>query len=110
MDANTYTTDEAREIGRTIHAQLGGGMFNVMVGAKDFTFSRDGSLSFRIGRNGKGVNHVTVTLDPSDTYTMTFRSIRGLKVTEKAVRSMVYCDQLRAIFTAETGLFTSLAG
>jgi len=90
--------------------QLGGNRFIAMTGAKNFVHdSKRNSVSFRIGRGAKdSINHVTVTLDPSDTYTMTFMRIRGAKVTEVESVSDVYCDQLQTVFTDITGFYTTL--
>ncbi len=95
-----------------ILANLGGRKFVAMTGAKNMVASDSRTLSFRLpGGSGfckNGINHVTITLDPSDTYTVTFNRIRGTKVVEVAKHSDVYCDMLTAIFKAETGLETSL--
>jgi len=90
--------------------QLGGGRFVAMTGAKNFVHdSNNNSIGFRIGRGAKdSINYVQVTLDPSDTYTMTFMRIRGAKVTEVESVSDVYCDQLQTVFTDITGFYTTL--
>ena len=97
------------QVAQTILEQLGGRMFGVMTGAKNFVGSQD-SLSFRLPSNfaKDGINAVRVTLDPSDTYTVRFMKIRGVKVIEVAVRGMVYCDTLQSTFKAVTGLDTHL--
>lgn len=70
------------------------------------------SLSFRLpGAGGfckDGINCVTITLDPSDTYTVEFLRIRGQKVKTIASVSDVYNDNLREVFERYTGLRTSL--
>ena len=57
-----------------------------------------------------GANHVRVTLDPSDTYTVTFYKIGkgALSVKEIKAIPMVDAGSLRRLFTAETGLDLSL--
>lgn len=98
-------------VATTILEQLGGRRFQVMTGAKNFTGDVD-RLSFALpGRPGfvqQGINHVTIVLDPSDTYRVTFRRLRGRTVTVVSEHADIYNDQLRAVFERETGLATSL--
>lgn len=93
---------------KIILAQLGGAKFVAMTGAKSLLQGDGGKmLSFRIGRNASGFNHVAITLNWKDLYDMTFSKIRGTKVKSEEVGD-VYEDQLQDIFTAKTGLLTSL--
>jgi hypothetical protein len=98
-------------IARTILDQLGGGRFQVMTGAKDFTATSDG-LTFRLpGKPGfvkDGITHVRITLTPLDEYTVDFLRARGTSVKTIATVDGVYCDTLRAVFESTTGLRTSL--
>jgi len=97
-------------VANTILSQLGGRRFLVMTGAKNLVGSEN-SLSFRINSvnyDGKRVNVLRVTLDPSDTYTVTASYLRAGKLTTVAERSDVYCDSLQETFTRLTGLHTSL--
>jgi len=108
MNATETRTDMT--VANTIFAQLGGPRFSAMTGCRDLVGAAD-SLTFKIGRAKDGINAVRITLDPTDTYTMTFFKIargRGYKVTTVAEVSMVYSAQLRSIFTNHTGLYTSL--
>lgn len=98
------TTDMT--VANTIREQLGRKAL-FMIGAKDLVGSEN-SLSFRIGRNEKGVTHIRIVLDPSDTYTLTFLRVRGLSVKEVSSISFVYADQLRSTIETNTGLYTSL--
>ena len=93
-------------IAHTIQQQIGRRAF-FMLGAKNLVGHSDG-LSFRVGRNAKGVTHVTVTLLPSDTYRVHFQRVWGTKVTTKADHEGVYVDSLHQIIEAETGMYTSL--
>lgn len=97
------------EVANTILAQLGGGQFVAMTGSKIFVGS-DRALTFKLpARFAKdGITAVRVTLEPSDTYTMEFMKVRGSKVTTIAKVEDVYADMLREVFTAKTGLETSL--
>jgi len=78
-----------------------------MLGAKDLTRSRD-SLSFRVGRNSKGVNVIKITLAPDDTYSIEAVSIRKLKLTIKGELEGVYADALRGALETLTGMRTRL--
>lgn len=98
-----------QQVAQTILRQLGGSRFRAMTGATSFT-SGPASLSFRLGRNPKGIAAVVVELDASDTYTVTFFKRKPFPVcvaVEAEVRG-VYCDSLARVFTAQTGLLTSL--
>jgi len=98
-------------VAQTILTQLGGRMFIVMTGSKNFLGSEK-SLTMKIGSNGKRVTHVIVTLTPADTYDMEFLRVRSTKngITRDLVKSVcgVYCDQLQDEFAAATGLYTRL--
>jgi hypothetical protein len=100
------------QIVNTILSQLGGNRFVVMTGAKNLTSDKN-CLIFKLpSRFAKdGINAVRITLDPSDTYTMTFYKqgrAPSFKVTVVAEHSDVYAEDLRRIFTDVTGLETSL--
>lgn len=98
---------------RTIVNQLGRKAL-FMLGAKDLT--ADGNtLRFRIGRNAKGVSHIFITLDASDTYTVEFRNIRAARKAPAGftnnLRSSVegvYVDSLHRVIEEGTGLYTRL--
>ena len=87
--------------------QIGGNRFIAMTGAKGFTFS-DKYMSFKIGRNSKGINFVRIGHNAMDTYDMEFGFVRvkGIKVKKKV--KGVYNDMLGKIFTMYTGMRTSL--
>ena len=108
------------QVAQTILQQLGGQRFLVMTGAKNLIGSAD-SLSLRINSvnyDGKRVNVVRITLDPSDTvritrdpsdtYTVTASYLRAGKLKTVATVRDVYNDALQAVFTRVTGLHTSL--
>jgi len=106
---NKQAQTDALQVANMIRAQLGGNRFAAMTGAHSFVGDTD-SLSFQIGRNDKGVTHVRIVLDSSDTYAVTFYKYnrRTLKLTTLGEESGVYVDSLRRVFTAHTGLLTSL--
>lgn len=82
-----------------------------MIGAKNLCATQhegNAALSFGIMRNASGVTHVRITLDPSDTYTVTFLKVRGVNVTTVHESEMVYSDSLNTCIEAHTGLRLSL--
>lgn len=94
---------------RTIFHQIGGVTLITMTGAKDFVADAD-RLQFRLPARfaAKSINHVSITLDASDTYTVRFSSFRKLDLRPVSEFSNVYASDLRSLFTAETGLDTSM--
>lgn len=78
-----------------------------MMGAKNF-MAGETSLSFRIGRNSKGVNKLTITLSPDDTYIV--RAFKVAKFSATIVGEMrgVYVDSLHAVLESLTGMYTRL--
>jgi hypothetical protein len=96
------------EVANTILAQLGGaGRLRMMTSAKDF-LGDDKSLSFRIGKNARGVNKVKVTLNPSDTYTVEVFRVRAGTVKALGSASDVYAESLVRNVEALTGLYLTL--
>lgn len=95
-------------IANTIIAQLGGARFEAMTGAKQWVNTGNG-VQFAIGRGAiNKANKVRITLDENDTYTVSFFNIRGVNVREISTHSMVYADQLTALFTKQTGMDTRI--
>lgn len=95
-------------VAETILAQLGGNQFLAMTGAKNL-LGGERELQMKLGRGAtNGITHLRVVLDASDTYTVTFLKVRGVKVSTVAELSGVYADSLREVFTARTGFYTSL--
>ena len=87
--------------------QIGGNKFIAMTGAKGFAFS-DKFMSFKIGKNSKGINFVRIGHNAKDLYDMEFGfvSVRGIKVKNKV--KDVYADMLGTMFEKYTGMRTSL--
>ena len=83
--------------------QIGGNRFIAMTGAKGFAFS-DKYMSFKIGRNSKGINFVRIGHNAKDLYDMEFGfvSTRGIKVKKKV--KGVYADMLGTMFKKYTGM------
>ena len=103
--------EDKMEIARTIWQQLGGGRFSIMTGASRPIALENG---IQVRFPGRKVNLVTITLDPFDTYTMTFQRFRKrnnlMEFESKTVaeHTDVYADQLQNVFKSVTGLETRL--
>jgi len=95
-------------IAKTILEQLGGNKFVAMTGAKNFVDCGD-ALSMRIGRNKTSSNYLKITLNSMDTYDMKFSRVSP-KGGERSVIEYngVFNDMLDDMFTAHTGMHTSL--
>lgn len=98
-----------QQIAGIILEQLGGNKFKAMTGAKNFMHGSgdDHTLYFQIPRANR-ITHVSITLEPGDTYRMIFSRLRKLSRVIEYTAANVYADQLRSIFTEQTGLETSL--
>ncbi len=94
-------------VAATILEQLGGRRFIAMTGATNLLGRADG-LSFKIGRNERGITHCRITLTAKDDYILEFFKIRGSKSTPAGLAQGVYNDNLCAVFEDKTGLRTSL--
>ena len=91
-----------------IFQQLGGNRFITMTGSKNFV-DHGNALSFKFPKpRDRKVNYLKITLDSDDTYTLEFGYIRGLNYTPAEPMQGIYGDQLREIFTAQSGLYTNL--
>lgn len=97
----------------TIKAQIGNRAL-FMIGAKNLAGSPD-SLSFKIGRNHRKINHVKITLNGIDLYDVTFSRMPSPKMLSKGrepkvveIHEGLYWDQLKPIIEQVTGLYTSL--
>ena len=97
-------------VAKTILEQLGGNRFKMMTGAHTFTGLPNG-LSFRLPGGGgfckNGVNFVRIILNAEDTYDIEFVKLRGVKFYVKAERKSIYAEDLRQVFTRETGIETN---
>jgi hypothetical protein len=95
-------------VAKTILEQLGGNKFRMMTGAKNFG-GTENSLSMRIGRNKTSSNYLKITLNSMDTYDMKFSRVSP-KGGERSVIEYngVFNDMLDDMFTAHTGMYTSL--
>jgi hypothetical protein len=96
------------KVAETILRQLGGNKFRAMTGAKNLAGDSK-SLSMRIGRNKTSSNYLKITLNSMDTYDMKFSRVSP-KGGERSVIEYngVFNDMLDDMFTAHTGMYTSL--
>jgi hypothetical protein len=102
---NEMTTSQAKD---TLN-HLGGKRFIAMTGAKPLTIDKKRKeLLFKIGRNAKGINLVTIRLTSLDLYDMEFAQVRMGNKKVKAVEKRVYGDQLQKFFKKHTGMNTYL--
>jgi len=107
MATTTTQGETTMTVGQTIAQQIGNKAF-AMMGAKNLMTTENG-LQWKVGRNAKGVTHITVTLDPSDTYIVKFQKVgRGYKVTDLATFEGIYADMLHTTIEHNTGLYLSL--
>lgn len=95
-----------KTVAETICKQIGRGAL-FMLGAKNFGCT-DSTLTFKIGRNCKGVNHIKITLNGLDLYDMQFIKIRAHKITVLSEQNNIYDDMMHGIIESETGMRTSL--
>ena len=96
-------------VSATILTQMGGQRrLSVMTGAYGFIDHGDGvSFKFKNRKSSRG-NHVKVTLDKSDTYTVEFSSIRGLNFRVVKELHGIYASALKDVFEKQTGLLLTL--
>lgn len=110
---------------KIILEQLGGNMFLRMTGSHHLLYSEkeDNFLSMHLTRNKLGAQYLKIILTPMDVYRMEFSKVvrkyetigegsykKRFCIDEKLVIiktiEPVYDDQLQAIFTEVTGLYT----
>lgn len=94
-------------VANEIRRQLGGRLFSVMTGCKNFV-GGDNYLLFSIPRNNSGANKCRITLNTMDTYDVEFLNANINRTVVKKEFNDVYCDQLQEIFTEATGLYTRM--
>lgn len=93
-------------VAKTILDQLGGtGVLTMMCGRKGYLGDKD-SVSFKVGKNARGVTACRIVLLPSDTYQVTFF---GRSYGIKSEHTDVYVDVLRDLFERETGMYLTFA-
>ena len=95
-------------VAQEIHRQLGGRMFNVMIGRFHMSATKTSiTVGFK-ARALKKIKYVRVELTPADTYTVEFMKIQGFEMKIVSRHEDIYCDQLKELFERNTGLYTRL--
>lgn len=108
----TQTQTHSQAVAIIIVEQLGR-PFALMTGARDFV-TIDQGVQFDLPRTRHfvrdGINRVRIILTADDLYTMEFWKIgrRGLDARMVSRSEGIYFDMMRAEFTRQTGLYTSL--
>jgi hypothetical protein len=105
--------NNGKQIADTTLAQLGNGRFIAMTGARDFTYDAAGTLTFRLPRGfaKNKATHVRIALDAAlDLYVVEFLkyNARALRCDILSTHERVHVENLRDLFTRETGLDCSL--
>jgi hypothetical protein len=118
IDSTKWIQDESKQlkesngdIAREIQRQIGNKAF-AMMGASNYAWGVDDFgneyLTFKIGRNSKGINWIRITLNAMDTYDIVFSKVRDGKITIVKEVKGIYFDQLHQIIEKTTGLYLSL--
>lgn len=107
------TSNTAQQVSTTILNQLGGRKFLAMTGSKNLAYGTNENgndmLSMHLTRNQSKAKYLTITLMPSDTYCVEFtKADRAFNLITVQKFDNVYAEDLQDIFTAVTGLYTSL--
>lgn len=95
------------EVTREIQRQLGGRMFTLMTGAKNYMGSEtENFLSFRLPGNGfSKYNYVKITLNGKDLYNVDLRNIpRELVKRQNIICEDLYAEDLIPYLEDKTGL------
>jgi len=97
-------------VAKIIVSQLGNRGLT-MLGASNLV-AGENSLTFKIGRNGKSVSHIRITLQPSDTYTVESLRVRksgGVPVCKTLETCEdVHVESLRRTIEGFTAMYMSL--
>jgi hypothetical protein len=98
---------EAGEIAKTIRDQIGHKAL-YMFGASSFAWGpKSGSeeLTFRIGKNAKGINAVGIFYDRGhDLYDITFYTMRGFSKPKTEIVKGIDAENLARVISEHTGL------
>ena len=104
-------TNTATQIDQTVAleiiAQLGGRMMFMMTGGK-IVGIKNNSVTIKLGRNGKNVTQIVITLNGSDLYDLRTERVRMGKITTLETSTDNFVDMLRKQFETMTGLYLSL--
>lgn len=96
------------KIAETIINQLGGKQFLMMTGSKNLVVSNN-YLRMNLTKNKIAAKWLKITLNTNDLYEMHFfNADKKCNIITKSKFDNVYAEDLRKIFTEETGLLTYL--
>lgn len=98
---------ESRDMAQTILGQYGGTRFLAMTGARDMVVTENG-LIFRLPKAKAGITHVKTEVNPCDLYDVEFWVINSSKIALVNTARDVGCENLREVFTDNTGLYCTL--
>lgn len=97
------------EVAETILDQIEVNKLSAMIGVSSVGHSEN-SVQVRFKARAKdGINLFKITLDPSDTYTVSFYRVTKNGATLKGSFEDIYCDQLIDLIEDKTGLACRLA-
>jgi len=101
--------EKSDSVPHVILKQLGGQRFVAMTGAKSFS-GGERDLSFRLSPNmtRDRASMMRITLSADDTYTVETMKVVRYDPVVLDTREQVHVGELRRVFTAMTGLDTSL--
>jgi hypothetical protein len=104
----TMTKEEASTVATQTVKYLGGsGRLSAMIGAKNFSSDKEGTLSFKFSMFKKA-NYVSFKVNGKDLYDVTFSKLSKYELKEVKVFNDLYFDQLKKIFEEYTGLYLTL--
>jgi hypothetical protein len=113
--ANTNTAERSDriQIAQTIIDQIGGHRALYMLGAVGQAWATDRGVEIHI-KGSRTVNRITITLDPSDTYSVRFSRVAKIRNSyEYSDRTVyetddIYADSLVGLIESKTGLYLRL--
>ena len=94
-------------VAKTIIQQLGHKCLYMIGAKKPYSVWADG-VNFRIGRNLGRWSSISITLNGTDLYDVTFYRLRKHKITAEKTHTDIYFDGLHELIETETGMATSL--
>lgn len=81
----------------------------VMMGAKNKVYStKEGAITFKIGRNAGKVTHIKIYLNAKDLYDIKFYRIYGGKSKVLKEYNDLYNNQIHSVIENVTGMYLSL--
>jgi hypothetical protein len=98
----------SQQIAQTILNQLGGKVFTIMTGSKNFAALESG-LSMRLAKNQSKAQYLSIKLNSLDLYDVQFIKVsKNFDRTTIAEFHGLYAEDLQKTFTEVTGMYTRL--